>query len=235
MEMPTALRRLMVRLDLYPDWRYRRALRREVSDWEARGKAPPAPSLLKQKMVHDYAQRYGLATLVETGTYLGAMVEACKDFFTTIYSIELQADYFLRAHRRFSRFPHVHIVRGDSAVRLPGVLEELKERSLFWLDAHYSGGLTARTAGKETPVIEELHAIFSHPVRGHVILIDDARCFDGTHDYPTLEEVERLAAARAYAMCVQDDVIRLVPMARDEVAPEGVVARGHDVEPQESR
>ena len=212
MEMPTALRRLIIRFNLYPDWRYWQVLRREVSEWEARGKEPPSPSLLKQKTVHGYAQRYGLTTLVETGTFLGAMVNASKDQFTTIYSIELQQDYFIRARRKFARFPHIHIIQGDSASLLPGVLEQLHESALFWLDAHYSGGLTAK-AETETVVMQELHTIFSHAVKGHVVLIDDARCFDGTHDYPTLEAVERLAAANRYSMRVVDDVIRLVPSA----------------------
>lgn len=54
--------------------------------------------------------------------------------------------------------------------------------------------------------------VLAHPVRGHVILIDDARLF-GTPGYPTLEavrgEVERQRPDLDWS--VELDVIRLVP------------------------
>jgi hypothetical protein len=62
---------------------------------------------------------------------------------------------------------------------------------LFWLDAHYCGGMTAK-GSEETPVIKELTQVLAHPVAGHVILIDDARCFTGKNGYPTLGEVSAI-------------------------------------------
>ena len=125
-----------------------------------------------------YGRRFSLATLVETGTFLGAMVEASRDTFTRIISIELDAKLHRQAQRKFARFAHITILRGDSAAVLPEVLKGLSEPCLFWLDGHFSGGITAKS-DVETPILQELAAILRHPIKGHVILIDDARAFTG--------------------------------------------------------
>ena len=41
-------------------------------------KPPRSPHLLKQKTVLEYARRYNLKTLIETGTYYGEMVAAMR-------------------------------------------------------------------------------------------------------------------------------------------------------------
>jgi hypothetical protein len=53
--------------------------------------------------------------------------------------------------------------------------------------------------------------VFTHSIPGHVALIDDARLFDGTDDYPTLDDLRRWLAERrpAWVMEVADDIIRL--------------------------
>jgi hypothetical protein len=82
---------------------------------------------------------------------------------------------------------------------------------LFWLDAHYSCSLTGRAA-LETPICCELEAIFRHPLR-HTILIDDAKAFDGTHDYPAIAWVENAARNADYSFSLSQNIIRLVGVA----------------------
>jgi hypothetical protein len=83
---------------------------------------------------------------------------------------------------------------------------------LFWLDGHYSAGITAQ-GNSDTPVMIEVEAILEHKITGHVILIDDARCFNGTQDYPTLDELRELfvRARPGYEFSVLNDVIRIHP------------------------
>ena len=115
-----------------------------------------------------------------------------------------------QAQRKFARFAHVTILQGDSAAVLPEVLKGLSEPCLFWLDGHFSGGITAKSS-VETPIFQELAAILGHPVEGHVILIDDARAFTGQDGYPTLAElknfIDRLDALQT--LHISDDVIRI--------------------------
>ena len=50
-------------------------------------------------------------------------------------------------------------------------------------------------------------------MKNHVILIDDARLFNGTDDYPTLEELEALVHSFRpdYQVYVRHDAIRAHP------------------------
>ena len=81
---------------------------------------------------------------------------------------------------------------------------------MFWLDAHYSSGVTARGV-VDSPIAQELETIFSHPAKGHVILIDDAREFTGHGGYPTIEELYEFVLARkpGWRMLVYNDMIRI--------------------------
>ncbi|MGQ9581847.1 MAG: hypothetical protein ACUVT8_13055 [Armatimonadota bacterium] len=182
---------------------------KELCHWEKRGKGGPAPHLFKQKLIKEYARKFSLEIFIETGTYLGDMVEAVRDTFSRIVSIEIDPWLSKQARKRFFRYPHISILQGDSGQLLPGLLASMTQPCLFWLDAHYSGGITAR-GGMETPVMQELRCIMSHPAE-HVILIDDARNFTGQSDYPTLEVVQTLVRNTRpdYAFEVKDDIIRI--------------------------
>lgn len=160
-----------------------------VARWYMSGKKTPPPQYVKARTLATLGKRYGLRTFIETGTYLGQTVNSLKNKFKEIHSIEISEKLFNRANKVFQKFNHVHIHQGDSATVLPRVLAELKEPALFWLDGHYSGGLTEKGA-LETPINQELESIFAHPIKSHVILIDDARCFVGKDDYPTLDELK---------------------------------------------
>jgi hypothetical protein len=52
-------------------------------------KGGSTPHIVKQMAIAEYQQKYGYGTLIETGTYLGDMIEAQKKRFTHIISIEL--------------------------------------------------------------------------------------------------------------------------------------------------
>jgi hypothetical protein len=102
----------------------------------------------------------------------------------------------------------VTILEGDSGVLLPDVLAERQEPCLFWLDGHYSAGVTAR-GDLETPILKELDAILSHPWPD-VVLVDDARCF-GQGDYPSIDGIRAMVADRRpkWSVSVADDIIRI--------------------------
>ena len=159
-----------------------------------------------------YLKAYHLKCFVETGTHLGdTLADVAYDKSLQAVSIELADNYYHAAQRRFANYANVQILHGDSGKLMPQVVAKLQEPTLFWLDGHYSGGVTAK-GDLETPVSGELEAIFASPVRGHVILIDDVRCFDGSLDYPYLDDF--LAVIRAegrYHLEVSTDILRMTP------------------------
>jgi hypothetical protein len=170
----------------------------------------PPPEAEKRRIVLDIAQQHGLRVFVETGTFLGEMVEALRSHCDRVYSIELDPELFRRATERFAGDTRVTILEGDSAEVLPGVLAAVDQPALFWLDGHHSGAGTAKGA-TSTPILAELGHVFGHQTTGHVILIDDARLFDGTRDYPTIKALRRLVerGRRGATFEIRDDIIRI--------------------------
>jgi hypothetical protein len=193
--------------------------------WVARGRPIPPPEIAKYRTVREWQKRFRCPTFVETGTYLGDMINAVRDDFAFAISIELDEMLATEARRRFAQIDNVRILQGDSGELLPVVLGKVQTRCLFWLDAHYAGGITARGAD-DTPIEIELDAIFEHPLKDHVVLIDDARLFDGTHGYPSLSEVQkRVRDAGSYEMDVVADIIRIYPKDNGRRSSEATGAR----------
>jgi hypothetical protein len=188
-------------------WRSEKRIREQ---WEARGRTGPPPHAVKQAAVRSTARAHKLNTLVETGTCLGEMVFAMRQDFDKIYSIEVEPTLYANARARLRRFTHVEILQGDSAKLLPAIVAKLTAPALFWLDGHYSGEATGR-GDSDTPIRAELATVLASPHR-HVVLVDDAHCFTGKGDYPTLDELTQLAKQlrRDAEVTVTDNVIAIL-------------------------
>lgn len=199
---------------LQPAYSWISARRRsaELHRWELAGRPSPPPHLAKQAVLERHAEKYGLRIFVETGTYYGDMVDAMKDRFDQLYSIELSGELYQAAVRRFNKSRNVEIIHGDSGVELGKLLPRIGQPTLFWLDGHYSAGVTA-TTGTDTPICEELQHIFSAKDLGHVIIIDDARMFGADPAYPSMEALCRFVKENrsTSAIEVDTDSIRIVP------------------------
>jgi hypothetical protein len=178
--------------------------RAEYARWKLRANASDrTPHLLKQRTIAEFTRKFNLQILVETGTRYAHMVYVNRNLFREIYSIELDDRWAESSRRKFANRPNIHLFQGDSGKVLNDILPALKEPCLFWLDAH--------NLDISSPIKEELDAIYKHPVPGHVLLIDDALCFDGRTDFPTMEQL-REKAAREYpgrVVEVKDDIIRI--------------------------
>jgi predicted O-methyltransferase YrrM len=187
----------------YPDYWY----------WKLRGEPIRSPHLLKQRAVREYAERYGLRVLVETGTYYGEMVAAMKNRFDEIHSVEYDSRLAQRAQKKFSRWPYIHILEGDSQRVVPELLQSLQRPALFWLDAGYYGW--AGLQGDKQRLTTELEAILRHPVPGHVILMDDARGLNGQNGAPTVEQLEQRIQSEfpGRNVEVKHDILRITPSA----------------------
>lgn len=125
---------------------------------------------------------------VETGTYHGETVAAMKPLYASVISIEIDDTFYRKACERFTHDANVRIVHGDCASELPGILATLQEPAVFWLDGHYSGAGTGKGVVAD-PILLSLDQLAAHPVKEHVIFIDDARTFDGREGRPDLSEV----------------------------------------------
>jgi len=183
-----------------------------AESWKRNGRQGSPPHIIKQEMIAGFGKKFHCKTLVESGTFLGDMVYAQKRNFEKIYSVELSPELWQKAARRFKSAKNIEIIYGDSGKVMSDIAPFLKEKTLFWLDGHYSGGITAK-GKKECPVYEELESILQNNRLNHLILIDDARLFDGTNDYPELNELLGFIEKRLnnYVTFVENDIICIIP------------------------
>lgn len=173
----------------------------------------------KQELLGLCAKWYGIDVMVETGTKGGLAIDINRLLFKKIYSIEIEPDRYRRVHQKYrsrrlyvmdlrkylkrSRWQclrsfvwpgaHVQIFLGDSAVELPKLLPQIRERCVFWLDAHPMGAQTF----EEVPLLKELETIAAHPVKDHLILIDDVTEYLKCKCFPDVKTL-RNAVARCF-------------------------------------
>ncbi|MBC2744401.1 MAG: hypothetical protein HGJ93_15505 [Desulfosarcina sp.] len=213
--MKQLLKQIIKKIPLYyplHNWEVKRRQVKELVEWERKGKPLPPPHIVKQRTLQTYAKRFGLKILVETGTYCGDMVEAMKDSFDRIYSIELSKELYENAKGRFKGIKYIELIHGDSGLELRKIINKLNQPALFWLDSHYSAGVTAR-GDKDTPIYEEMEHILNVPDREHVVIIDDARLFGTDPAYPSMGELSDFIRSKRpdTDIVVQDDSIRITP------------------------
>lgn len=153
-------------------------------------------------------------TFVETGTADHLTIQELAPWFERLYTIELDEGFYHQAWCAFMNTPRVTCLYGDSKVVLEHLVYRLKGPAVFWLDAHYCGGVKG---DEDTPIETELRHIYRY--RQHernLILIDDARLFGTDPAYPSVEWVEDFVDVQPghieYEVRVQDDIIHIVPL-----------------------
>ena len=182
-------------------------------DYIEGGRVGPPPHIIKEEAILRESQAQGVRIFVETGTLHGDMIAALAADFDRLYSIELSPELYRLARLRFLGRSKIHLICGDSSEALGPLLAEIVTPCTFWLDGHYGGGVMAK-GKKVSPVIEELTAILTHGVAGHVIFIDDVNIFENpVGGSPSLAELESLIRA-SWPSCgfyVEDNLIRVSP------------------------
>jgi len=169
------------------------------------------PTLAKYRLFRNYIRSKNIRTVIETGTYLGDFVTYLRRDFDMLYSIELSESLYRQAMRRVKNVNNVSLFCGDSSKILPVVLNSISSQCGFWLDAHASGGITAK-GSEETPIQDELRSIMEHARSrklDHVILVDDASCFGRIEGYPNLFALENLVSEydRKWQINIMNNII----------------------------
>jgi hypothetical protein len=148
----------------------------------------------------DYLQMlddaFNATRFIETGTYHGDTTAKATRFFE-VDTIELSKELFEKAKKRFAKQKKIRTHHGDSAQVLPTLLKSRADKTIIFLDAHFSMHDTAK-GSENTPLITELEMIKHSGITDAILIIDDIRMFD-THStsmkgtfaegYPTLNEI----------------------------------------------
>ena len=184
--------------------------KKNFEKWVKQGKPIPPPQVVKLFAIRELQKTYACGTFIETGTYKGDMLFALKNDFEQLISVELSDYYYQRAVLKFRQDTHIKLFNGDSGKIMPEIIAGLNEPALFWLDGHFSSGNTAQ-GELDCPIFGELRAIFSSPF-SHILLIDDARYFNGTNDYPTIQGLKSFLETHksGCSFLVKDDMITVI-------------------------
>ena len=178
-------------------------------EWELRQFGAPSPGFIKQSNV----MRNGLsdATWVETGTFLGDTTALMAATGNVVFSIEPEPNLYARAVQRFHELRNVTIINDLSEIAMPKILRSLHGNVNFWLDGHYSGGITHK-GPQDTPLFDELKTISANleNLNKVVVMVDDVRCCDSRHVeyqncYPSLDYLVDWARANHLSWHIEQD------------------------------
>jgi hypothetical protein len=218
MGIPRIIRKIVPKSIMYIYDRYmqHRNMHSQLTEeeWIQAGKPVPAPPVVKRAMMLKYKELYQATRFIETGTFMGDTTAFMIGKFEYIDSCELDEKLADRAKNIFKSYNNVTIWQGDSGQRIKDILNTIPKESIcfFWLDGHYSGGITAKT-DVNTPILAEIESIYNHN-NHHVIFIDDARMFQNNiQDYPSVEALKIfILNLCSYAKIeIEDDIIRITP------------------------
>jgi hypothetical protein len=172
---------------------------------------------LPRDLVEFLAGEHQLGCFFETGTYYGDSSAWAAERFATVKTVERAPMLFAIARLKLGRYRNVSLEFGDSREILRQTLPGLPP-TLFWLDAHWSGGQTAGQGDAECPLLDELRLIAPDLDR-HFVLIDDARLFampppppNAAEAWPCLAEIfDALRGVHQPYIAICRDVIVAVP------------------------
>ncbi|GMU19738.1 MAG: hypothetical protein AMXMBFR12_09300 [Candidatus Babeliales bacterium] len=185
----------------------------------------PENMSLEESFLAMIAQATQAEIIVETGTYLGDSTIKMARKFKQVHTIELGAELFEKAQKRFVKKKNIRSYQGDSAKLLPDIIKPLKNsKTVFFLDAHFSMADTAQ-GDENTPILTELEIIRKAKLSNATIIIDDLRMFYKSPaiakdtfmaEYPTVHDlVEKLLSINSsYKIAIVYDV--LIAFAQSE-------------------
>jgi len=167
---------------------------------------------------------YGINNFIEIGTYQGHTAYWASQVFEQVFTIEYSQDLYQKVTEKYGHIKNIDFLYGDTRNLLDNTVSQLESPSLFWLDAHWSGGLTYGEID-ECPLLAEIEIINSSDCE-HFIFIDDAGLFlspppppHSPQHWPDISAVLNLlnSVKNSRHIVIIEDVIIAVPALAKEL------------------
>jgi hypothetical protein len=128
-----------------------------------------------------------------------------------VHTIEPETKLYERAKKVCKKYPNVNIYNDISENVFPELLPKLNGDINFWLDGHYSGGITFQ-GPCDTPILSEINCISANIEQFDKIcvFIDDVRCFKPVlkkySEYPTIDTLVEWATSNKLNWEIEHDI-----------------------------
>ena len=108
--------------------------------------------------------KFGISTIVETGTHEGKSTQLLSTLFDRVYSCELYWDRYVHYYTELLKNNKVKLIKGSSANVLPDIFDEIgNDKFILYLDAHESDSL---------PLRDELQIVADYGFKPVIIIHD---------------------------------------------------------------
>lgn len=184
---------------------------KDFHSWYKRSFAENSPFFVKKKVLLNNCNGNHW---IETGTYFGQMTRFLSRISFQVWTIEPDLYLLENAKKISKRYQNIQFIHGTSEKTLKKLLGEVSKETKnlnFWLDGHYSDGLTFK-GEVDTPIKFELETIvnFKEVFSNITIFIDDVRCFEKNNgkyqDYPSLNYLVDWANLQEFEWKIMHDI-----------------------------
>ena len=178
------------------------------------------------ELASQLAIQFDIKHFVETGTYYGDTAIWASKNFENVLTIEYSKKLYDHTRIKYQNIDNINFLFGDSRTQLNKLIASLDSTAFFWLDAHWSGGLTYGE-NDQCPLLEEINIINNSQFE-HFILIDDARLFTSApqppqriDQWPNISEIVdalRSKSSDKYIVIIEDVIIAVPNFAKSLLA-----------------
>jgi SAM-dependent methyltransferase len=162
-------------------------------------------SLTDKELEEAKAKAPNAKYFIEGGTYKGVSARMASKYFDQVYTMEILERLFIEACATASAegITNIKHMLGDTLKLLPGVIQEVKDGGVFFLDSHISGFDSGWNGEDRVPLLKELEIILDGDVGESLFILDDVRLWkQQVWDWKHIDDetILRLFLTRGYTI-----------------------------------